>query len=737
MMNLHRQVAALGMVSLALSQMAAAEIVIVGGRGLNWEAGGGNIPATVIRTATTVEVTNAPGAVIDFDVEGRPDWIFPKRADPQVNIAVGVAAAARGGSIKTPNNPTVRPQLINMIDDNGATALDLRPSVGLQGATVLGTIIDIDLGARFGVNRFRFFPRNADPDYPAEEFPHQSDFMRGYEIFVNDGSPATQRDGVPIRETAIIESQNSEAIVDRDIAARYVRHIRLKSLTSRGFEIAEFQIFATGFVPEARFVSNVFDFGERALLGNLRWVQEQTGGLSFSGVAIRTRAGDDPQPVEFTRIRPGARAAGEAADEVPWRAAADVEELALSELIEQQLDNSEIDVRDAIAIFASLPLADQSIASLDGAAYRRLNSSQKGVIREDLRNWSDWSPPHAATAIVDTDSLLEAPDLGSPIGAVVPRQYFQFAIDFSSEDLNAATGIGGLAFDLLSPPYADALIAEITPRRTGLGEQTRFTYALLSKSATGQTRGFDSVEIETPLRIPGLGRVLIEAPDGSDREADFSDVALGDGTLPQTRGDITIAEVREDGFILTFPPILEGGTLLKVEFDNAVLRFGTTFLSRVRSSDSDFVLWQDALAGNAADLGTEAETDPDLQPAGTVVPGNLSVAVPVAEKLLIEVQADPPVVTPNADGVNDIAMIRYDITSVTRASPVEVDIFDLAGRLVRSLYRGDNSSGRFARAWDGTDDAGRTVPPGNYLLAVRLHTRAEAATEIGIISVAY
>ena len=681
-------------------------------------------------------MTNAPGAVIDFDVEGRSNWIFPKLADPLVNIAIGVAAPARGGSIKTPNNPTVRPQLVNMIDDDGLTALDLRPSVGLQSATVLGMIIDIDLGARFGVNRFKFFPRNADPDYPAEEFPHQSDFMRGYEIFVNDGAPGTQRDGVPIRKTAIVESQNDEAVVDLDIDAQYVRHIRLKSLTSRGFEIAEFQIFATGFVPDARFVSNIFDFGQRALLGNVRWVQEKTGSVSFSSVDVRTRTGDDEQTVEYTRIRPGARATGEAGDEVPWRPAASVDEPALSELIAEQLDNPEIDVRDAIAIFESLPLAEQETASLDDASYRRLSSSEKGVIREDLRNWSDWSPPHDASAVVDTSSHLDEADLGSPIGAVIPRRYFQCAINFSSEDLDAATGIEGIAFDLLSPPYADTLIAEITPRRTGLGERTRFTYALLSKAAAGQTRGFDSVQIETPLRTSEIGRVFLDGSDGADREADFSGLSLDDETLPQTRGDITIAEVREDGFILTFPPVL-GGTLLSVEFDNAVLRYGTTFLSRVRSSDSDFILWQDAIAGNAADLSSVAVADPDVQPAGTVVPGNLSVAVPVANKLLIGVEADPPVLTPNADGINDISMIRYDITSVTRPSPVQVRIFDLAGRLVRSLYVGDDSSGRFARSWDGTDDAGQTVPPGNYVLAVSLSTRAEPVNEIGVVSVAY
>ena len=714
---------------------AAPEVIVLGGGGQRWEEGGGTIPATVIRTATTVEMTNVPGAVIDFNAEGRDNWIFPKRADPLVNIAVGAASAGRGGSIKSPNSPDVRPQLLNMIDDDGLTALDLRSSSGLQGTTVLGMIVDIDLGARFGVNRFRFFPRNAHPDYPAEQFPHQNDFMRGFEIFVNDGSLETQRDGVPIRETAVIESRNDRAVVEAVVESRYVRHVRLKSLTARGFEIAEFQVFATGFVPEARYVSDIFDFGGRALFGNLRWTQDQVGG-SLSSAAIRTRAGKDPQPVEYARIRPGERIAGQRDEEVPWLAADDVEDPELSRLIESRLDNPEVRVRDALAIFENLPLAEQAAMALDEESYRNLGSGEKGVIRDDVRNWTGWSPPHAPTGIVD-ESRIELAHLGSPIGALSPRRYFQFAIDFTSRDLGAATGIGALAFDVLTPPFADTLIAEIAPRRTGLGETTRFTYALLSRSTEAGSRGFDSMEIDTPLRVSSIGRVTIRGERGGvSREEDFSGIALDDGALPATRGGFTVVEVRTDGFAVTFPPILNGG-VLGVEFDCAVLRYGTTFPSRVRRTGETLPMWQEAVAGNAADLGTDRVEDEDSEAAGSIVPGNLSVAVPLADDLLMEVRADPPVVTPNGDGVNDLAVVHYTVTSVTRPSPVEIRVLDLAGRTVAFLYDGEDASGRFARPWDGRDGNGLQVPPGNYLVSIRLGTRAETATGTAVVRVAY
>ena len=46
-----------------------------------------------------------------------------------------------------------------------------------------GVTIRIDLGARFGVDRIVFYPRMT------ESFPFGHEFMRGYELFLNDGLP--------------------------------------------------------------------------------------------------------------------------------------------------------------------------------------------------------------------------------------------------------------------------------------------------------------------------------------------------------------------------------------------------------------------------------------------------------------------------------------------------------------------------------------------------------------------
>ncbi|MYB68108.1 MAG: hypothetical protein F4X75_06360 [Gemmatimonadetes bacterium] len=734
--------------ALAAEKSAVADVVIIGGaEGLSWESGGGGLPAVVIRSATAIEKTNSPGGVIDFEPEGRLHFIAPQRADTTRNIAVGINSPLRGGSIESPNNRSISAALANLIDNDGDTALDMRASGGTQSARVLGLIIDLDLGARFGLNRFKFFPRNGDPNFPSAEFPFQNEFLRGYEIFINDGTRENSFEGVPILQTVAVETQNDQSVVDVRIPPQYVRFVRLKVLTAAGFDLAEFQIFGTGFVPEASYVSNIFDFGDLALFGNLRWIQDAEGDANLSGLQIRTRTGVDANPVEFNKVRPGerifrvgggARAGNRSGTstanvEVPWKWTDDVDDAELKALIADVLDNDEVDVREAIGVFKDLPLDQQALVTLDEADYSALRGEDKGIIRDDVNNWSGWSPPYPASGIVGQDQL-PIDGAGVPISSPGPRRYFQFSIDFFSDDFESAAVVGGLAFDVISPPFAQELIAEISPRSAAVGKNTRFLYAVLNKSSD-QQRGFDAFEIETPLRVESIGRVRIQRPGGEVQEANFSGASLAN--LPQASNSISIDEVHDDRFAISFPLIEEDGTVLEVEFDNGVLRFGTTFVGRAFNRSVETTIGQGVVAGNAADLSQSGFADSDLQPVGTPIDENLSVAVPISKELLANVAVNSPVFTPNGDGANDRVLIQYDITNIARPSPVKVSIFDLSGRLVRALVDSEAISGRFVQLWDGRDDDGVYVPPGHYAFSVSLQAGTGQVRKIGVVGVAY
>ena len=59
--------------------------------------------------------------------------------------------------------------------------------------------------------------------------------------------------------------------------------------------------------------------------------------------------------------------------------------------------------------------------------------------------------------------------------------------------------------------------------------------------------------------------------------------------------------------------------------------------------------------------------------------------------------------------------------TVPRHGPVELDVFDLLGRPVKSLAAGAVAPGNHTVVWDGADEAGRRVGSGVYLYRLRVH----------------
>jgi hypothetical protein len=70
-------------------------------------------------------------------------------------------------------------------------------------------------------------------------------------------------------------------------------------------------------------------------------------------------------------------------------------------------------------------------------------------------------------------------------------------------------------------------------------------------------------------------------------------------------------------------------------------------------------------------------------------------------------------------------LLRYDVAA--GGAPVRVDVYDVAGRLVRALVDAPQAGGAHAVQWNGRDSAGRVVAAGVYL--VRLSAGAETSTE--------
>jgi len=497
-----------------------AETFSVGGNGQAWR-----------------DVGNAPGGVIDFvdrltevtDIAGEsvfvnaPDslrgWISPLRLRPDVNISLGVLD--RGGSIDVnlASDEVDQDVLEGVINGNHKVAFDRKL---IPGRTIVnnGVKIEIDLGARFGVNRIIFYPRMT------ESFPFDNDFLRGYELSLNDGLVLTPSGAPDFGPPVLRDADNRDVRVETVIEPQFVRFIEVKSITFVGFEIDEIEIYGTGFVPNARYLSEILDFDDGVVWGAVSWTEISTGDPTSSSVEVRFRSGRDPTPdVYFRILTVGSRVTGRTR-------------------------------------------LDASGDTLTQASYEKLlRQGQRVEIDVDADNWGTWQ-------LVGNGEDLVLP---------APRQFLQFRIDFTNQSLAAGRAITDFSFQFGRNPPADRIVAEVGPPLVEAGVSTVFTYIAQVFNKTGRG-GFDRFEIETPARVTAVRSVEIQ-DDQSNRlsGAEFGDLSA---PMPLTVGDFSVVAVEDDHFALGIPRIVADGTRLKIVFETAAFRYGTRFRGRAFSDPS-------------------------------------------------------------------------------------------------------------------------------------------------------
>ncbi|HIG56185.1 MAG TPA: hypothetical protein EYQ18_19830 [Candidatus Handelsmanbacteria bacterium] len=506
------------LIALALAPQAhGSEVFTVGGDERGW-SGWGDTPGGVIAFVDRLgDVQNPAGNQVFAGVaDSLSGWIMPLRLNPDFNISLDVFE--RGGDIDVPNlarSEKDPEELAGVLNGDHRVAYD-RKFVAGRIVRNNGVAIRIDLGARFGMDRIVFYPRMTDL------FPFDNEFMRGYELFLNDGLPQNLfASGQPIFTSPVLrEPDNREVKVDVQIEPQFVRFVELKSISTLGFEVDEIEIYGRGFVPTARYVSNVLDLGEKGVWGSINWAEALTGGAENSKVEVRVRSGMDETPDIYYRS------------------------VAVN------------GVRQLTPIDSKGDTLTQEIYE------KKLSETERGPIRVDAANWSQWQ-------LVANGTELNLP---------APRRYFQFSIDFANRTLDASRAIADLGFEFERPPV-DRIVAEIDPPRTRVGEQTAFTYVARVANTTGRA-GFVRFEVETPARVAAIRKVeILDAENNRLDGAEFADGML-DGVLPVRAGDFSIEEVEDDHFTLGVPLIAADGTLLKIEFAAAVFRYGTRFQGR-------------------------------------------------------------------------------------------------------------------------------------------------------------
>ena len=328
----------------------------------------------------------------------------------------------------------------------------------------------------------------------------------------------------------------------------------------------------------------------------------------------------------------------------------------------------------------------------------------------DVEHWSPWSRP-----IAFEEAMGEASGEGGVrIPSPGPRSYIQFRIDIWPKP-KGAFRFNFIELDFGSP-VARRVVGEIAPAEAALEKTQRFTYAVAPRAIRGDDTGFNAVRIAVPDREVQVDSVLVDGVPVDDFEED----------LFEERGHWWL-QVR-----LLAHRIDQDDEVLEVIFRSRVFQVWTSFDAEVFDSQREEVP-QPVVPG---DVILDSESN------GVIVRTALG-------RSLIDGVSVTPVITPNEDGMNDVAQLSYILFRVTRevsieggdvrptSVPISVRIYDLTGHLVRTVYKGDDEVGVYGQVWDGRDDAGHLVEVGTYIYRIAVDADAGLESKMGTIAVVY
>ena len=474
-------------VCMALGQICAVDAQVTqlrlgGADGLDWEE--------QTQVNLMIDNTTAPGAMQPLEL--KPDvnvvtqlrhWTR-YRQPIDIDYQEGMPRIWRAiGDVSRPGHVANPMEFIDGDINTYYEGRDFQGSGGLGG--IWGEFYTLDMGMQIPADRFVLVPPEGNDSFLQEPYRPNYKF-EAYELTTTNNKVAIEtqmppqfRSGVagtqetnyylPLDQTLASGEQNFDAVIDIDFPLQYLRFFRMRvipddPLKFTRYALAELEVYGRGFVPQARWLSQVIDLGDLANIGSAKY-----------GLSTWRREGEDL--IEITTTSAGAT----------------IE-------IRTGLDDS------PVAFNSFDDLAQPVEVTKD--VYTRLKPrvwpwdppavGWQGIIANDTDNWSFWSPPIRTSG--------QRPR--------VPRgRYIQLHIRLETDALWDFARLDWLEIQT-SPLLADRVIGEIATVdqlqpdskviQVPAGEVTEFVLDLRAEfSDPGQT-GFDAVR----LGLPSAGKLL-------------------------------------------------------------------------------------------------------------------------------------------------------------------------------------------------------------------------------------
>ena len=298
-------------------------------------------------------------------------------------------------------------------------------------------------------------------------------------------------------------------------------------------------------------------------------------------------------------------------------------------------------------------------------------------------DWSGWSQRYFNS--------------GDKITSPSPRKFVAIRATFLTENPLVAATLRWVKLNFVTP-VAKTITGEVLPPQLEMiGAEQLFSY-FVRTTFEPANEGFDEILIEAPSSVKM-----------KFKQAHLSLTGQPTQTYTAQSEDFEVVSDDSDSLWVRLPTPIKGETaLVELQFEATIFDFTTFFNGSIgHSSIPDS--WQRVDPGDANETRDSEKTVILALERGAV---------------LGDIEVKNKIFTPNGDGINDDMAVSFSLMRVKASTPLQVQIYDLGGRLIHQLREEYITTGRHSVVWTGVDNSGALVPPGIYVL--RIDTKVDS-----------